>query len=116
MAKRYHESRSSRRHESEGMKRRMDNSDPVPNTVKGLEKREAYSGYKESRRMKAHDGSMIKEDMAAPALLPRHIIDQYWPRAHNYHMGYVDDLFYGAQKQMHEDYDDLGREMEPKKY
>lgn len=116
MAKRYHQSKRDRRHESEGMKRRLDNSDPVPNTVSGLMKREAYAGYKESRKMMARDGAMIKEDMSAPALLPRHVIDEYWPKAANYHMGYVDDLFYGAQKQMHEDYEDLGREMEPKKY
>jgi hypothetical protein len=100
----------------EGMKRRYDNSDPVPNTVSGLEGRESYVGYKESRRMMARDGAMIREDMSAPALLPRNVIDEYWPRAANYHMGYVDDLFYGAQKQMHEDYADFGREMEPKKY
>lgn len=105
-------------HEGRGemMKRRYDNSDPVPNTVRGLEAREAYSGYKESRRMQARDGAMIREDMSAPALLPRNVIDEYWPKAHNYHMGYVDDLFYGAQKQMHEDYADLGREMKPGKY
>jgi hypothetical protein len=100
----------------ETMKRRYDNSDPVPNTVRGLEKRESYSGYKESRKMMARDGAMIKEDMSAPCLLPRGIIDEYWPKAANYHMGYVDDLFYGAQKQMHEDYADFGREMDPKKY
>lgn len=98
------------------MKRRMDNSDPVPNTVKGLEARESYSGRKESRRMMARDGAMISEDMSAPALLPRRVIDEYWPKAMNYNMGYVDDLFYGAEKQMHEDYKDLGREMKPKKY
>jgi hypothetical protein len=114
-------SRSSERagypgYSSEGMKRRYDNSDPVPNTVSGLEARESYVGYKESRRMMARDGAMIREDMSAPALLPRNVIDEYWPRAANYHMGYVDDLFYGAQKQMHEDYADFGREMEPKKY
>lgn len=100
----------------EDMKRRYDNSDPVPNTVRGLDGREAYSGYKESRKMMARDGAMIREDMSAPALLPQRVIEQYWPRAHNYNMGYVDDLFYGAQKQMHEDYDDLGREMRPGKY
>jgi hypothetical protein len=110
MAKRHHASKH------EGMARRYDNSDPVPNTVSGLEKREAYSGYKESRKMMARDGAMLKEDMSAPALMPRGIIDEYWPKAHNYHMGYVDDLFYGAQKQMHEDYADLGKEMDPKKY
>jgi hypothetical protein len=101
---------------AEDMKRRYDNSDPVPNTVSGLERREAYSGYKESRRMMARDGAMIREDMSAPALLPRHVIDEYWARAPRYDMGYVDDLFYGAQKQMHEDYDDLRREEKPGKY
>lgn len=116
MAKRYHQSPKDRSDEREGMARRLDNSDPVPNTVSGLMKREAYSGYKESRKMMARDGAMIKEDMSAPALLPRNVIDQYWPKAANYNMGYVDDLFYGAQKQMHEDYDDFGREMGPKKY
>lgn len=129
--KRYHQTLTDRRHEREGMvrrlddldygnsqnvKRRYDNSDPVPNTVSGLMARESYSGYKESRKMMARDGAMIKEDMSAPCLLPRGVIDEYWPKANNYHMGYVEDLFYGAQKQMHEDYDDLGRSMGPKKY
>ncbi len=135
--RRYHQSMVDRRHESEGMARRLhdemghgsrdmerhekmvrryDNSDPVPNTVSGLMARESYAGYKESRRMMARDGAMIREDMSAPALLPRQVIDEYWPKAHNYSMGYVDDLFYGAQKQMHEDYDDLRRELSPGKY
>lgn len=103
-------------YDNENMARRFDNSDPVPNTVSGLLARESYSGYKESRSMMARDGAMIREDFSAPALLPRNVIDEYWPRANNYHMGYVEDLFYGAQKQMHEDYDDLGRAMGPKKY
>jgi hypothetical protein len=108
MAKKYHDGQS--------MKRRMDNSDPVPNTVSGLERREAYSGYKESRKMKARDGAMIREDMSAPCLLPRQVIDEYWPKAANYNMGYVEDLFYGAEKQMHEDYQDLKREAKAGKY
>lgn len=111
-----HGSRGMMHDRGEEMKRRYDNSDPVPNTVRGLEARESYSGYKESRRMMARDGAMIREDMSAPALLPQRIIDEYWPKAVNYDMGYVDDLFYGAQKQMHEDYDDLRREMRPGKY
>jgi len=108
MAKKYHN--------GQAMKRRMDNSDPVPTTVSGLEKREAYSGYKESRKMMARDGAMIKEDMSAPCLLPRNVIDEYWPKAANYNMGYVEDLFYGAEKQMHEDYNDLSKAIGPKKY
>lgn len=89
---------------------------PVPNVVSKMRGREAYAGYDESRRMIAHDGSMIREDMAAPCLLPRNVIDREWPKAMNYEMGFVDDLFYGAEKQMHEDYADLGRELDPKKY
>jgi hypothetical protein len=116
MARRYHQSKMDRHHEGEGMKRRMDNSDPVPNTVQGLEARESYSGYKESRRMMARDGGMIREDMSAPALLPRHVIDEYWSAAPNYNMGYVEDLYDGAQKQMHEDYADMRREAKPGKY
>lgn len=139
MAKRYHQNRRDRRDErmamdrermrerdpmmSRGrmdgyeMTRRMyDNSDPMPTTVNGLEGRRAYKGNKESRRMIARDGAMISEDMTAPALMPQRIIESYWPRSDNNHMGYVDDLFYGVQKQMHEDYDDLGRELGPKKY
>ena len=136
MAKRYHQSKKAKHHESMGMSRyeRHEESDmrarhhgesghhmarphsPSPSVVSEMRGREAYSGRDESRRMMARDGAMIREDMSAPALLPTHVIDQYWPRAHNYNMGYVDDLFYGAQKQMHEDYRDLGRELDPKKY
>jgi hypothetical protein len=81
-----------------------------------MEKREAYAGYKESRKMMARDGAMIREDLSAPCNLPRSVMQEFWPKAHNYNMGFVEDLFYGAQKQMHEDYNDLGREMDPKKY
>ena len=98
------------------MARRMDNSDPVPNTVRALLDREAYAGKKESRFMMARDGAMLREDMSAPALMPRQVIDEYWPKAPNGHMGYVDDLFYGVQRQMGKDNEDFGRIMDPKKY
>ena len=98
------------------MARRMDNSDPVPNTVRALQDREAYAGKKESRFMMARDGAMLREDMSAPALMPRQVIDEYWPKAPNGHMGYVDDLFYGVQRQMGKDNEDFGRIMDPKKY
>jgi len=105
-----------KRHHSMAVNNRMDNSDPVPNTVSGLMAREAYSGHKESRKMMARDGAMIKEDMSAPCLLPRDVIDSYWPKAGNYSAGYVDDLFYGAQKQMHEDKEDFKRAGNTGKY
>ena len=121
MAKRYYnskdaDSQNGRYDGGQNQARRFDNSDPVPNTVRGLESREAYSGRKESRFMMARDGAMIREDMSAPALMPRNVIDEYWPKAPNGHMGYVDDLFYGVQRQMGKDNADFGRIMEPKKY
>jgi hypothetical protein len=78
---------------------------------------EGYAGgYKASRKMMHHDGMMIHEDHAAACLLPHEIIEKEWPRAENDHMGFVEDKFYGVEKQMHEDYSDLGKEMDPKKY
>lgn len=89
---------------------------PVAPVVSAMRGREAYSGHDESRKMMAHDGSMIKEDMSAPCLLPRNVIDREFPKANNYAMGFVEDLYYGAEKQMHEDYADLKRELDPAKY
>lgn len=63
-----------------------------------------------------HSGAMINDDRSAPCNLPQHVMEKYWPVSHNYHMGYVDDLFDGANKQLREDYNDFGRELGPKKY
>jgi hypothetical protein len=60
---------------------------------------------------------MIADDWAAPALLPRNVIDRNWPSNHvDYMGGHIDDLFTGVQEQLGEDAADLRREMEPKKY
>lgn len=104
MAKKRHHhssySRQDRKHDAGAMRHPM--SDPLPNST--------------NRGYKAHNAGMISEDRHAPALLPQHVIEKYWPVAHNYHMGMVDDLFDGVQRQLHQDYNDLGREMSPKKY
>ncbi len=81
-----------------------------------MEKHEGYVGREETRRTMKHDGGMIHEDHAAPCLLPRHVIEEYWPKAGAYHMGYTDTLFQGVQEQLHEDTKDFGEEYEPRKY
>jgi hypothetical protein len=61
-------------------------------------------------------GIVFHEDMSAPALMPREVRDQYWPKSANENMGYVDDLFEGVQKQMHKDSSDFRKIMDPKKW
>ena len=69
-----------------------------------------------ARPMHERNRSMISDDRMAPANLPQHVMEKYWPVSHNYHAGYVDTLFNGVSKQLREDYDDFGRELGPKKY
>lgn len=69
--------------------------------------------YHESMRKKS---AMISEDKSAPCLLPQHVIEKYYPAGHMYGMNMVDDLFDGAQKQLHEDSADFKRAYSPKKY
>jgi hypothetical protein len=121
MAKRYHQSKKARHSEHMGMEKYerggVKHHSPVPNVVHGMRTmKDQYAGHEESKKQKAMDHALIHEDHKAPALLPQHVIDTYWPTAYNTHMGMVDDLFSGSQKQLHEDYNDLGREMNPKKY
>lgn len=59
---------------------------------------------------------MIHDDIHAPCMLPQHVIEKYWPASEHSPLGMVDNLFTGVSKQMKEDYNDLRREMYPKKY
>lgn len=112
--KRYHQSKMDRRHEREGEMRREKHLRHEGAHM--MRDREMYAGEDGTRRMTSRDSGMIKDDWNAPALLPQHVIERYWPTAYNRNMGYVDSLFNGVQKQLHEDYDDLHQIMEPKKY
>lgn len=69
-----------------------------------------------ANHMRERHKSMISDDRSAPSNLPRHVMESYWPQSHNYHVGYVDDLFHGVHNQLREDYDDFGKVMSPKKY
>lgn len=65
----------------------------------------------------AHASGMIDDDHSAPCNLPTHVIDKYWaPRAYALHQGVPNDLYRGAEKQLHQDVVDFRREFEPKKY
>lgn len=130
MAKRYHQSKKHEGKESRAMERRehrggrseaheVPHHSPVPNVVHGaysMRDREQYAGHEQSRRDMARDGMLIAEDRHATALLPTHIIDRDWPRAHYYDMGTMADLFSGVQQGMKEDSDDMRRTFKPGKY
>ena len=75
-----------------------------------------YKGEKEAERMMHHDAGMINDDMSAPALLPRHVIEKYWAEPAYSSMGMVDDLYSGVQRQMKEDSEDMRKIYSPKKY
>ena len=109
MAKRYHQSKSARRAEHMGMERYERGavhsnaySDPVPNHI----------GH--GRPQYKHD--MIQEDRRAPALLPQHVIEKYYPNDYGYLNAENADLYSGVQKQLMEDARDRNKVFKPSKY
>jgi len=97
MAKRYHQSKKSRRDEHMGM--------------------ESYErGPVKKRGMREKKASMISEDMSARALLPQGVMDKPWPMEPRTDMGRRNDLFRGVQDQLEEDARDFKREMKASKY
>ena len=112
MAKRHHQSKRARHHEHEGMERyeRGEGHSPVPNTVSGLD------SYR-SHHMKGRGYGMISDDMSAPALLPRQIIDREYPKM-DYVMGQgqIGSLFSGEQEMMAEDRHEMKKIFKPRKY
>ena len=73
---------------------------------------------RDGNRISRRDYGMdFSEDMSAPANMPRHVMDKYWPATPMSPMSMLgDDLFEGAQKQMSEDNADMRKIMDPKKY
>ncbi len=61
-------------------------------------------------------GSMLSEDMSAPALLPQNVIDRYFPDASYGMSGGYKDLFDGVQDQLKMDRLGLNKAFFPKKF
>lgn len=119
MAKRYHNSKKHESKESRAMEKREHHS-PVPNvvqrTAKKMRERSMSSENEVTKDMMARDHMLIAEDHNAPANLPRHIVQKYWPKGGTYDLGMIDDLFSGVQKQLHEDDEDMRKAFKPNKY
>lgn len=75
----------------------------------------AMANYKSAKSLEKNEGSMINEDMSAPALLPRNVIDKYWEETPSYMQHIELDLFRGVEKQMKKDRSDFSREFFPHK-
>ena len=72
--------------------------------------------YTDSSKAMKQASGMIREDMSAPCLLPREVIDKNFPSAGYGLKGGYHDLFGGVQAQMHKDESDLKKAFSPKKW
>lgn len=97
MAKRHH-------HKKQDFRDRMHEHE-------GMERHKGHRGMHER-----HKGAMINDERSAPCNLPQMVMEKYWPNTYNKSMGYVDDLFDGVNRQMHEDYGEMSRMDKPRKY
>ena len=128
MAKKYHQSRRDRMHESRGMhayEKESHGGSMDPKHYKepklGAEPKskgmghEFYAGMEPRRRQEMEDAGMIHEDHAAIANLPQNVMIKAYPYPGPYLPEGLDDTIAGVDRQM--DYDDGKRKanMYPKK-
>lgn len=102
MAKRYHQSREDRQHESEGMRHRMHEG--------------YYSGYESRRHEEMRDSGMIHEDHRAIANLPQEVMMKPWPDAGGYEPEVLDDTIRGINEQKGADHGKMMKHFKPHKY
>ena len=142
MAKRYHQSRKDRKHESEGMKRhekRIHNPgiNHEPDKFNDEERRdkdprdggmgfdsrlamaanrnEFYAGMEPRRRQELEDAGMIHEDHRAIANLPQEVMIKPYPMTGPYNPEGLDDTIRGVDMQMDYDDDQRAAHFYPKK-
>jgi hypothetical protein len=66
--------------------------------------------YGSTKEMMKKAGRMIHDEMSAPCLLPREVMDKDWPKEDQYSLGMVNDLFDEAQRQLSMDASGMRRE------
>jgi len=102
MAKRYHQTKEDRMHESRGMRNRMHEG--------------YYEGHSERRRQEMQDAGMIHEDHSAIANLPQEVMMKPWPDAGGYEPEVLDDTIRGINKQKGADHSKMMKNFMPHKY
>jgi hypothetical protein len=101
-AKRYHHSKSHKKHEDKRV-------------LMGKHS-EMYVGYDPARKQEMEDGSMIREDHNAVANLPQHVIYHAWRNEPAYMHYHLDDTIRGIDKQIDTDEMDARRHFQKGKY
>jgi N-methylhydantoinase B/oxoprolinase/acetone carboxylase alpha subunit len=96
MAKKYHQSKRDRMHESKGME--------------GY-----YEGATGRRTQEMEDGGMIHEDRSAIANMPQEVMFKTYPRGGSYTPENLDDTITGIDKQIGLDDNKRNSHMVPKK-
>lgn len=91
MAKRYHESKVARKHESEGMHAYEKNVHRY---------QEPYAGMDPRRRQELEDAGMIHEDHRAVANLPQEVMIKPYPMTGPYLPEGLDDTIRGVDRQI----------------
>lgn len=118
-AKRYHQSKRDRMHESRGEERHMMEERHARGKVRmhGHLGEEHYAGADPRRRQEMEDGRMIREDRNAVANLPQHVIQHDWERPYNRYAKYeLDDTMHGIDRQEDEDGSEMMKHLQPGKY
>lgn len=102
MAKRYHQSREDRMHESRGMRERMGEGH--------------YSGHEARRYEEMRDGGMIHEDHTQIANFPQEVMMKPYPKETDYMPEDLDDTIRGIDEQMGADNRKRKEHFRPHKY
>jgi hypothetical protein len=116
MAKRYHQSKKDRMHESRGMAKhnrdRFNDEERHEQDSRGgsmgfKPSYEPYAGSAERRHLEMQDAGMIHDDPSAIANLPQNVMIKAYPKTGPYLPEGLDDTIKGVDMQM--DYDDSQR-------
>lgn len=113
MAKRYHQTKRDRMHESAGMWREHrdkfndEHRSDISPMRHGSVSSGAYEGPESRRRMEMMDAGMIHEDQSQIANLPQNVMIKPYPKNGPYMPDGLDDTIRGVDGQM--DYDDRKR-------
>ena len=104
MAKKYHQSKRDRMHESKGMKKRM-----------GEHRMNGYK-MKDSDMMYSKDSGMIGEDHHSFANMPQEVMMKPYPRFEYGLDPYLNDTSSGIDNQMYDDMSQMKRHESKSKY
>ena len=115
MAKRYHQTKEDRMHESRGMKKHEEHHKKMGEHREEMHE-EHYAGEKMRRKHEMADWGMIHEDRTAVANVPQEVMYHSYPKDRFDLDGDLDDTLRGIDEQMGEDHSQMMRYNSPRKF